>query len=278
LTAARGSFRDSFRAENALAAGQPFVYRLPAMLEQLVIIPTYDEKDNVRPISKAVLEFLPEAEILFVDDNSPDGTGRILDGMSAENPRIHVMHQAGKAGLGRAYIAGFRWALERPYRLIFEMDADFSHDPRELPNFVKAAEAADLVLGSRYVNGIRITNWPLSRLMLSKSAATYVRLITGMPVTDPTGGYKCYRREVLAAIDLGAIISNGYSFQVEMTHSAWMKGFRIREIPITFEDRRSGYSKMSKDILREAIWIVWKLAFRNGLRRRPPAAPRPPGR
>lgn len=246
------------------------------MLDHLVIIPTYDEKDNVRPISEAVFRSLPTAEILFVDDNSPDGTGRILDGMSSADPRIHVLHQAGKAGLGRAYIAGFRWALDRTYRLIFEMDADFSHDPRELPNFVKAAEEADLVLGSRYVNGIRITNWPLSRLMLSKSAATYVRLITGMPVTDPTGGYKCYRREVLAAIDLGSVISNGYSFQVEMTHSAWMKGFRIREIPITFEDRRSGYSKMSKDILREAIWIVWKLALRNGLRRRPPASPRPP--
>jgi dolichol-phosphate mannosyltransferase len=153
------------------------------------------------------------------------------------------------------------------------MDADFSHDPAEVPNFAKAAESADLILGSRYVNGIRITNWPLSRLMLSKSAALYVRLITGMPLTDPTGGFKCFRREVLEAIDLDSIISNGYSFQVEMSHTAWIKGFRIAEIPITFVDRRSGYSKMSSKIFSEALWLVWKLAFRNGFRRRPQARP-----
>lgn len=239
------------------------------MIDKLIIIPTYDEKENVGPISEAIFRVAPDIHILFVDDNSPDGTGRILDDMCAKDMKIHVLHKKEKAGLGRAYIAGFKWAVEREYSLIFEMDADFSHDPREIPNFIKATEHADLVLGSRYVDGIRITNWPLSRLFLSKGAATYVRLITGLPVTDPTGGYKCYRREVLTEIDLDTIISNGYSFQVEMSHTAWMNGFRIKEIPITFEDRRSGYSKMSGDILREALWIVWKLAFRYGWRRRP---------
>jgi len=243
------------------------------MIYKLVIIPTYDESTNVGPISKAIFDVIPETDILFIDDNSPDGTGRILDDLSGKDPRIHVLHNTGKSGLGRAYIQGFKWAIARDYQFIFEMDADFSHDPHELPNFLKAAETADLVLGSRYVNGIRITNWPLRRLMLSKTAATYVRLITGMPVTDPTGGFKCYRRNVLKAIDLDSIMSNGYSFQVEMTHTAWIKGFRIAEIPILFEDRRSGYSKMNTDIFREALWIVWKLAFRHGFVRRPQEHP-----
>lgn len=238
-------------------------------MKKLVIIPTYDEKENVDPVSKAVRAHLPDADILFVDDNSPDGTGEIIDGLCERESYIHVLHRAGKSGLGKAYIAGFHWAIEKQYDLIFEMDADFSHDPGELPNFVKAAENADLILGSRYVSGIRITNWPLSRLLLSKSAATYVHLITGVPVTDPTGGFKCFRREVLEAIDLNAIESSGYSFQVEMTHTAWMKGFRITEIPITFVDRRAGYSKMDSKIFKEALVLVWKLAFRNGFRRKP---------
>jgi dolichol-phosphate mannosyltransferase len=233
------------------------------MNSRVVIIPTYDEKENVRPISEAVFRAAPQTDILFVDDNSPDGTGKLLDEVSASEPRVQVLHRPGKSGLGRAYIAGFHWALERSYELVFEMDADFSHDPNELPNFIQAAANADLVLGSRYLNGIRITNWPLRRLMLSKAAATYIRIVTGLPVTDPTGGFKCYRRSVLAAIPLDSIMSNGYSFQVEMTWFAWKKGFRIREIPITFVDRRSGYSKMSTDIFREALWIVWKLAFRS---------------
>lgn len=243
------------------------------MTKRLVIIPTYDEKENVRPIAQTALRVDPEMDILFVDDNSPDGTGMVIDEMRASDKRIHVIHKEMKSGLGRAYITGFKWALEQGYELIFEMDADFSHDPREIPNFVKAAENAELVLGSRYVDGIRITNWPLSRLLLSKTAATYVRIVTGLPVTDPTGGYKCYRREVLQAVDLDSIVSTGYSFQVEMTHTAWMQGFRIVEIPITFEDRRSGYSKMSTDIFREALWIVWRLAFRYGVRRRPRSRP-----
>lgn len=239
------------------------------MNSALIIIPTYDEKDNVRPIANAVLASVPEANLLFVDANSPDGTGAILDAMVAGDPRIHVIHQSGKQGLGRAYIEGFKWALTRNYAFIFEMDADFSHDPAELPNFLRSAETADLVLGSRYVNGIRITNWPLSRLLLSMGGALYVRIITGMPFTDPTGGFKCFRRRVLQAIDLDRIFSNGYSFQIEMTHTAWMKGFGIAEIPITFVDRRSGYSKMNSRIFREALWMVWSLVLRNRFRRRP---------
>jgi dolichol-phosphate mannosyltransferase len=235
----------------------------------LIIIPTYDERENVRPMASAIAQVRPGTEILFVDDNSPDGTGGVLDSMALENPLIHVLHREKKSGLGKAYVAGFKWALEHSYELIFEMDADFSHDPGEIPAFLAAAREADLVIGSRYVQGIRITNWPLSRLILSKTAAAYVRLVTGLPVTDPTGGFKCYRREVLQAIHLDDIMSSGYSFQVEMTHAAWMRGFRIMEIPITFVDRRSGYSKMSKAIMQEALMIVWKLALRTGFRRRP---------
>ncbi len=239
------------------------------MNKALIIIPTYDEKENVGPISKAILDVKSDVDILFVDANSPDGTGLILDGMAAADSRIFVIHQAGKSGLGRAYIEGFQWALQRTYEYIFEMDADFSHNPVEIPNFLKAANDADLVLGSRYINGIRITNWPLNRLILSMGGALYVRLITGLPVEDPTGGFKCFRRKVLESIALDRVKSNGYSFQIEMTHTAWTKGFRIKEIPITFEDRRSGYSKMSKKIFREALRMVWLLLFRNGLRRSP---------
>jgi len=239
------------------------------MGKAIVIIPTYDERENVGPISQAVLRHVPEADILFVDDNSPDGTGVLLDGLARQDPRIHVLHRPGKQGLGRAYIAGFQWALARGYEFIFEMDADFSHDPKELPNFLRAAEEVDLVLGSRYIGGIRVMNWPLSRLLLSTGAGVYVRLVTGLPVLDPTGGFKCFRRCVLESIDLERITSSGYSFQIEMTHNAWMKGFRIREIPIVFEDRRMGYSKMSMNIAQEAVFMVLKLAARNGFRRTP---------
>ncbi len=240
------------------------------MLKVLIIIPTYDEKDNVEPISQAIHKYLPEAHILFVDDNSPDGTGKIIDKLCSKDASIHVLHRQEKNGLGRAYIAGFKWAIENKFDLVFEMDADFSHDPAVLPDFIKAAQNADLVLGSRYCNGIRITNWPLRRLMLSKGASIYVRLITGMPITDPTGGFKCFSRKVLEAVPLDDVISSGYSFQVEMTHLAWMQGFKISEVPITFEDRRSGYSKMSGPIFKEALWLVWKLALRNKFRRNPP--------
>ena len=239
------------------------------MNNALVIIPTYDERENVQAIATAVLDALPGGELLFVDDNSPDGTGGLLDQMAAANARIHVMHREGKQGLGRAYIAGFKWALERDYAYVFEMDADFSHDPAELPNFIAAAREADLVLGSRYIGGIRVMNWPMSRLLISTGAGRFVRCVTGLPIHDPTGGFKCFRREVLAAIELDKITSNGYSFQIEMTHTAWMKGFRIREIPITFEDRRAGYSKMSRAIAKEAFFMVLRLAARSGFRRSP---------
>lgn len=239
------------------------------MAKPIVIIPTYNEKENAEAISRAVLDNLPGGELLFVDDNSPDGTGKICDGLAAANPRVHVLHRECKQGLGRAYIAGFTWALERGFDRIFEMDADFSHDPRELPNFIKAAESADLVLGSRYIGGIRVMNWPLSRLLISTFAGVFVRAITGMPIMDPTGGFKCFRREVLEAIDFDKITSSGYSFQIEMSHHAWMKGFRIVEIPITFEDRRAGFSKMSKNIAVEAFFKVWKLAASHCFRRSP---------
>ena len=242
------------------------------MSDTLVIVPTYNEKENAESIAKAVLAACPEAELLFVDDNSPDGTGQLADRLAAENPRIHVMHRQQKQGLGRAYVAGFRWALERPeFRFVMEMDADFSHDPKAVPQLRAAALNSDLVLGSRYVGGIRVINWPLNRLILSTGAALYVRLITGMPFTDPTGGFKCFRREVLAAIDLDNIHANGYSFQIEMTHTAWHLGFRIVESPITFEERREGQSKMSGGIINEALWMVWKLLARCGYRRRPRA-------
>ena len=239
------------------------------MDKTLIIIPTFNEKENVEPIAAAALENAPGAEVLFVDDNSPDGTGEIADAITAANPRVHVLHRPGKAGLGKAYIAGFQWALARDYELVMEMDADFSHDPKALPSLIAAAGEADLVLGSRYIGGIRVMNWPLSRLLLSTGAGVYVRLITGMPVFDPTGGFKCFHRRVLEAIDLDRVTSSGYSFQIEMTHAAWRMGFTVKEVPIVFEDRKAGQSKMSLGIAREALWKVWALWFRNGLRRRP---------
>ncbi len=241
------------------------------MKDALVIIPTYNERENARAIASAVLREAPWADLLFVDDNSPDGTGQILDQLADSEPRVHVLHRQGKEGLGRAYIAGFRWALERQYEFMFEMDADFSHNPTDLKRLREGAAQADLALGTRYKGGIRVINWPLHRLMLSKGAALYVQLITGMPFTDPTGGFKCYRRALLETLDLGSIRSNGYSFQVEMTHTAWLAGFRIEEVPITFEERREGASKMSGNIVTEALTMVWKLLARNGFKRSPPA-------
>lgn len=237
----------------------------------LIVIPTYDERENVEPMAAEVLKLYPEVNILFVDDNSPDGTGAIIDKIVAAEPRVNVLHRRAKEGLGRAYVAGFKWALERGYERICEMDCDFSHDPKALKLLFTASESgSDLVLGSRYIGGIRIMNWPMSRLLLSTGAAKYVRMITGMPVLDPTGGFKCFRREVLEAIELDRITSNGYSFQIEMTHTAWMKGFSVKEVPIVFEDRRAGYSKMRANIATEAFLMVLKLWFRCGLRRSPP--------
>lgn len=245
------------------------------MNDTLIVIPTYNEIDNVRQIAGAVLAALPSADILFVDDNSPDGTGQLIDSLCETEPRIHVLHRTEKAGLGRAYIAGFTWALARHYEFVFEMDADFSHDPKSLPAFRRAADSADLCLGTRYKGGVRVINWPLARLILSKGAAVYVQIITGLPVTDPTGGFKCFRRAVLESINLDQITSNGYSFQIELSHKAWINGFYIDEVPITFEERRSGASKMSTAIIREALWMVWKLWLACGMKRRAPAAPHP---
>jgi len=238
-------------------------------MKTLIVIPTYDERENVAAMAGAVLAQVPDANILFVDDNSPDGTGQLLDEIAAKEPRVSVLHRQKKEGLGRAYIAGFKWALARDYALICEMDCDFSHDPKALPSLLAAAGEADLVLGSRYIGGIRVMNWPMSRLLLSTGAAKYVRLILGMPVKDPTGGFKCFHRKVLEAIDLDTITSNGYSFQIEMTHTTWMKGFKVKEVPIIFEDRRAGYSKMRTDIATEAFMMVLKLWARWGFRRSP---------
>ena len=228
----------------------------------VVIIPTYNEKENVERIIAAVLSQDESIDVLVVDDGSPDGTGAIVDAIAAANPRVHALHRAGKLGLGTAYVTGFKWALARDYEFIFEMDADFSHAPERLPEFLKAIQTADLVLGSRYQNGqVNVVNWPMGRLFLSYSANIYARRVTGLQVFDATGGFKCFRRIVLESIDLDDIRSNGYAFQIEMSVRAWKKGFRIMEIPIVFVDRTEGSSKMSKKIVREAVWMVWRLRW-----------------
>ena len=229
------------------------------MSKALVIIPTYNEKENIEKIVPEILEKDPSIDILIVDDNSPDGTGKIADRLSSENKRICVLHREKKSGLGTAYLIGFKYALENGYDYIFEMDADFSHDPAYLPQFLEAIQGADLVLGSRYISGVNVINWPMSRLLLSYYANAYSRWVTGLPVKDATGGFKCFRRKVLEQIDLDKVHSEGYSFQIEMSFRAWKRGFKIKEIPIVFWDRRAGTSKMSKKIVREAVWMVWKL-------------------
>jgi dolichol-phosphate mannosyltransferase len=229
----------------------------------LVVLPTYNERVNLPLIVPQVLEQDPRLEVLIVDDNSPDGTGQLADELAASNPRVHVMHRAEKAGLGKAYLAGFRWALDRGYDYILEMDADFSHDPKFLSQLLAAAKDADLVIGSRYRAGVNVINWPISRLLLSIGANQYARWVTGLPLTDSTAGFKCFRREVLEAIDFEKVRSNGYSFQIEMSFRAWKKGFRLVEIPIVFTDRMEGQSKMNKRIVREAIWMVWWLRARS---------------
>src|SRR5881392_1494548 len=235
----------------------------------LVIVPTYNERDNLPPLAARLLALPVAVDLLVVDGNSPDGTGRVADELAAKHGQIRVLHQTEKNGLGRAYCAGFTWALEREYEFILEMDGDLSHNPDDIPKFLEAARDADLVLGSRYSNGIRVMNWPLKRLMLSKGAAKYVQIITGMPFSDPTGGYKCFRRRALEAIDLHNVRSNGYSFQIEMTHKLWREGVKIVEVPIIFTDRFQGSSKMSGKIVREAFLMVWRLLLQNGLRRSP---------
>ena len=230
----------------------------------LVTVPTYNERENIARIIDVVLEQDPRLEMLIVDDGSPDGTADIVKGIMAANPRVHILERPKKLGLGTAYLAGFGWALEHQYDYMFEMDADFSHDPKHLVEFLAAVQDADLVLGSRYLKGrVSVVNWPISRLLLSYFANVYARAITGLPVWDSTGGFKCFRRSVLEAIDFDRVHSNGYAFQIEMSFRAWKKGFRIKEIPIIFVDRTEGTSKMSKAIVREAIWMVWWLRLKS---------------
>jgi len=232
------------------------------MKKAIVIIPTYNERMNIEKMLHTVIELYPNIHILVVDDNSPDGTGDFVKAKSEEDERIHVLQREGKMGLGTAYVAGFRYILERDYDYAIQMDADFSHDPKEIANLLIAIEENDLVIGSRYIQGVNVINWPMSRLLLSYFASIYTRVITGMPVMDATGGFKCFRRKVLESIDLDKIKANGYSFQIEMNFKTYKLGFRIKEIPIVFMDRIEGVSKMSKKIVREAVTMVWKLRFR----------------
>jgi dolichol-phosphate mannosyltransferase len=226
----------------------------------LVIIPTYNERDNIQRIVPMALDQDERLDVLVIDDGSPDGTGQLANELAASNPRVHVLHRAGKLGLGTAYLAGFRWGIEQGYDWMFEMDADFSHDPAHLPAFIEALSQYDLVLGSRYLEGrVTVINWPMTRLILSYGANVYARMVTGLPVADATGGFKAFRRTVLESLDLTRVESEGYAFQIEMSFRAWKKGFRLAEIPIVFVDRTLGESKMSKKIIREAVWKVWKL-------------------
>jgi len=235
----------------------------------LIIVPTYNERENLLRIVPRLLALPVKVDLLVVDGNSSDGTGEIADGLATKHPEIHVVHEAKKNGLGRAYIAGFKWALAHGYEFVFEMDGDLSHNPDDVPLFLDTAKNADVVLGSRYTGGVRVLNWPLKRLLLSRCAGIYVWLVTGMPFTDPTGGYKCFRRRALQAINLDVIKSDGYSFQIEMTHRLWRDGFRVVEVPITFTERVEGSSKLTRHIINEAFWMVWRLWLQNGFRRKP---------
>ena len=228
----------------------------------VVIVPTYNERENILKLIDAVLAQSPILEILVVDDGSPDGTGALVDERAAVDSRVHIIHREKKLGLGTAYLAGFKWALARPYEFIFEMDADFSHDPQHLPQFLSSIENADLVIGSRYRDRrVTVVNWPIERLLLSYFANVYARFVTRLPIFDTTAGYKCFRRKVLESVDLSDVRSNGYAFQIEMHFRVWRQNFRIVEIPIVFVDRTEGTSKMSKKIVREAVWMVWRLRW-----------------
>jgi dolichol-phosphate mannosyltransferase len=225
----------------------------------IVLLPTYNERENLARIVPMILAQDARLEVLVIDDSSPDGTGRLAEEMAQTELRVHVLHRKTKEGLGRAYLAGFAWAVEKGYDLVFEMDSDFSHDPRYLRDLIAASADADLVVGSRYKKGVNVINWPMSRLMLSYFASVYARTITRLPVTDATAGFKCFHRRVLEAIPLNEVRSNGYAFQIEMSFRAWRKGFRIVEVPIVFTDRLEGTSKMNQAIVREAVWMVWWL-------------------
>jgi dolichol-phosphate mannosyltransferase len=233
------------------------------MHKVLVVVPTYNEAENIVNLIPAVLGQSNAVEILIVDDSSPDGTGEIVGGMMKSEPRIHMIKRAGKMGLGTAYVAGFKFAIEKGYEYVMEMDADFSHDPDDIPRFLEKIRECDVVLGSRYKNGVRVLDWPMQRLLLSYSANVYTQIMTGLPLHDATGGFKCFRRQVLESIDLERIKSNGYAFQIEMSYKAWKKGFRLEELPIIFHDRRSGISKMSRKIVYEAVFMLLTLRLRS---------------
>lgn len=232
-------------------------------MKSLIIIPTYNEAENVENLLSKIFEVLPSVNILIVDDNSPDGTAIIVKNLMKNDSRIHLIERPSKQGLGTAYITGFKFAIENGYEAVFEMDGDFSHNPEDLPRFLEALEDADLVIGSRYLTGVNVINWPLRRLILSYFANVYTRIVTGMPIRDATGGFKCFRVESLKKIDLGKIHTNGYGFQIEINFLFWVKGLRVKEMPIVFVDRRNGVSKMSKRIILEAIFLVWKLKFKK---------------
>jgi dolichol-phosphate mannosyltransferase len=234
-------------------------------MKAIVIIPTYNEIENINAIIDAVLTAVVGINILIVDDNSPDGTAAAVEEIMKTNDKVHLLKRPGKMGLGTAYCDGFKYCLDKNFDAIFEMDADFSHDPKELPNFLKALEENDLVIGSRYIKGGGVVNWPKRRIFLSYGASIYTRIITGIPIKDTTGGFKCFRADALRMLDLSKVKSNGYGFQIELNYKMWKKGAKIKEIPITFVDRRSGTSKMNKSIIWEAVFLVWKLRFsRNG--------------
>ena len=236
-------------------------------MKSLIIVPTYNELENIRRLLPELMTLDPDIRVLVVDDNSPDGTGKLADALAAEHKRISVIHRPGKLGLGSAYVAGFKYAIQQDVDCVFEMDADFSHDPAMIPRFVEQIASCDVVIGSRYISGINVVNWPMSRLLLSYFANIYTRLATGMTIRDTTSGYKCFRREVLENIELDEVRSDGYAFQIEMNFRCWRKGYRIREIPIIFVDRRSGTSKLSQGVINEAVWIVWWLRLQRLLRK-----------
>ena len=236
-------------------------------MKPLIIIPTYNELENIQRLIPELMALDPAICVLVVDDNSPDGTGKLVDDMARENDRISVLHRPAKLGLGSAYVAGFKYAVQQDVDCVFEMDADFSHDPAMIPKFIEQIQSCDVVIGSRYISGINVVNWPMSRLLLSYFANFYTRLVTGMTIRDATSGYKCFRREVLESINLDDVRSDGYAFQIEMNFRCWRKGYRLKEIPIIFVDRRSGTSKLSQGVINEAVWIVWWLRIQGLFRR-----------
>ena len=236
-------------------------------MKSLIIVPTFNELENIQRLLPELMALDPDIRVLVVDDNSPDGTGRLADELAAENERISVLHRPEKLGLGSAYVAGFKYAIQQDVDCVFEMDADFSHDPATIPEFIEEIASCDVVIGSRYISGINVVNWPMSRLLLSYFANIYTRVVTGMTIRDTTSGFKCFRREVLEHIDLDSVRSDGYAFQIEMNFRCWRKGYRMREIPIIFVDRRSGTSKLSQGVINEAVWIVWWLRLQRILRR-----------